>query len=227
MDIVEGLISLNKDITNELIKEECLQKVKEFTKNNSTVFEFSNTLNVTEYTKLNEAIFKLLDNSPLKGVLRLEILVLLRLLSRDKKLVNGIKDMKCCIVCFEKFLSKNDEHSKDDVECSVEILKCLCNWIYHSGDARNCFTEMNITEKMIANIRKGFQLDNYLYFQLRLLFLMPAFESEERIRLIDCGALNEFTKIMEAILTDIKKRYFYIFAFLTIPLHTCMKQNHI
>lgn len=70
----------------------------------------------------------------------------------------------------------------------IEALKCLCNVVYHSQEARRHCFKYRCIEAIITRVKKWFEISrlptDVKYFDLRLLFLLTALENTARVDVI-------------------------------------------
>ena len=205
MDVIKKLNILKADITNDEIITQCKMVAQEFYQENQQLFEFSSKLNVDEHTELNCLVFDFFEQDGFNEELKLNLLSMLRLLSRDRKLVLSIKNIGKCIQSFVKYFQGPDTHD-DNIQndCVIEVLRCICNWVYHSKHVRDFLLNMKLADNLVKNMRT-FTLNDHLYFKLRLIFLMSAHENEFRLAMVECSAMSLMLEIVQKVIIQAKE----------------------
>ena len=78
----------------------------------------------------------------------------------------------------------------------IQILKCLCNLIYHNQSVRKFFIENKIG---LSEIEIHIGLDDILFYSIRVIFLMTALESSERASMIEQHSVKILTRVLKSI----------------------------
>eukprot|EP00111_Clytia_hemisphaerica_P023177 TCONS_00068176-protein len=204
MDVIKKLNILKTDFNNDEVVTQCKMVAREFYQQNQQLFEFSSILNIDDHAELLCLIFDLFEKNGFNEELKLNLLSVLRLLSRDRKLVLSIKDIGKCIQSFVKYFQGQDTHGNNvENDCVIEVLRCICNWVYHSKPVRDFLLKIKLAENLIKNM-KTFILNDHLYFKLRLIFLMSAHENEFRLAMVECSAMSLMLQIIQKIISQAK-----------------------
>lgn len=206
MDVLQSLESFCKNKSDKEQSKLCENKIKEFNEKYKTTFTFDNIFNIENHGKLLDILFELINDhsNSIENTFKLDCLSMIRLLSRDKNLILSIKNLDDCLGYFTNLLNSKKADETDNVQgnllCKIEALKCLCNWLYHSGDVRRFFINMKFTQDIVSGIvNSNYKLGDHLFYQIRIMFLMSALESEERVNMINCDAVIVLVKVLEEV----------------------------
>ena len=184
---------------NENELDKCHSTTSRFISENEKLFKFEN-IKATEQLKVLEQIYKILnmDVSTMDNVLKpkyedlcLQCLTITRILSRDKNLVLKMITIDKLVQKFLSLYKDNNEFYK------IEILKCLCNLIYHSQSVRKFFIENKIASTVLREIEIHIAVDDILFYSIRVIFLMSALESSERASMIEQHSVEILTQVLE------------------------------
>ena len=196
--MIEQLKHLQTNV-NENELDKCHSTTSRFISENEKLFKFEN-IKTTEQLKVLEQIYKILnmDVSTMDNVLKpkyedlcLQCLTITRILSRDKNLVLKM-------ITIDKFVQKFLSLYKDNNEFyKIEILKFLCNLIYHSQFVRKFFIENKIASTVLREIEIHIAVDDILFYSIRVIFLMSALESSERTSMIEQHSVEILTQVLE------------------------------
>lgn len=198
MEMIEQLKHLQTNV-NENELDKCHSTTSRFISENEKLFKFEN-IKTTEQLKVLEQIYKILnmDVSTMDNVLkpkyedlRLQCLTITRILSRDKNLVLKMITIDKLVQKFLSLYKDNNEFYK------IEILKCLCNLIYHSQSVRKFFIENKIASTVLREIEIHIAVDDILFYSIRVIFLMSALESSERTSMIEQHSVEILTQVLE------------------------------
>ena len=196
--MIEQLKHLQTNV-NENELDKCHSTTSRFISENEKLFKFEN-IKTTEQLKVLEQIYKILnmDVSTMDNVLKpkyedlcLQCLTITRILSRDKNLVLKMITIDKLVQKFLSLYKDNNEFYK------IEILKCLCNLIYHSQSVRKFFIENKIALTVLREIEIHIAVDDILFYSIRVIFLMSALESSERTSMIEQHSLEILTQVLE------------------------------
>lgn len=190
--VLVHLKELSKDSSNQDVKAECLKALDTFIENNATTFNFSD-FKENDYYKLVADFSSMIISG---HELAVKLLNVMRLLSRDKKLVTNMEDVSVPMNLFTNLYEKDCIVNSIDYTCKVEILKCLCNWVFHSKVIRDYIIANNTMQSMITQVRTS-QIDDHVFYQIRLIFLISAMEASERAKMLENGALTSLLSIIE------------------------------
>ena len=205
MDIVEKFKLLTKDAENHEMIASCKVILQKFYNDNQRTTEFSSKFSKDAYSVLIDLAMSFLELEKFDLDLKLKMLQFLRLLSRDKPLVLSMKDLNRCILCFARCIDRVYSSSLDK-DCAIEVLKCLSNWIYHSKPIRDCLLNNNTIKSFVTILLKSkHSLDDFLHFQLRIIFLMSAHENEFRVSMVELEALKSLNSILQTVLSALEK----------------------
>ena len=196
--MIEQLKYLQTNV-NENELDKCHGSTSRFISENEKLFKFEN-IKTTEQLKVLEQIYKILsmDVSATDNILKskykdlcLQCLTIARILSRDKNLVLNM-------ITVDKYVQKLLSMYKENNELyKIEILKCLCNLIYHSQCVRKFFIENKIAASVLHEIEIHIALDDILFYSIRVIFLMSALESSERASMIEQHSVRILTRVLE------------------------------
>lgn len=200
MDLLESLTVFCKDKSDKEQSSRCVAKIKEFNRKNNATFNFD-IFNKENHEKVLELLFELInDDTYIENSFRLDCLSMIRLLSRDKNLVTSIQKMNDFLKHFMVLLKNRTQQSNESSLCQIEALKCLCNWIYHSPTVRRFLIDVKFMREMVAEIiESNYLLWDYLFYQIRIMFLMSALESEERNNMIEYNTVFVLVKVLEVV----------------------------
>ena len=196
--MIEQLKHLQTNV-NESELDKCHSTISRFISENEKLFKFEN-IKTTEQLKVLEQIYKILnmDVSTMDNVLKpkyedlcLQCLTITRILSRDKNLVLKMITIDKLVQKFLSLYKDNNEFYK------IEILKCLCNLIYHSQSVRKFFIENKIASTVLREIEIHIAVDDILFYSIRVIFLMSALESSERASMIEQHSVEILTQVLE------------------------------
>ena len=196
--MIEQLKHLQTNV-NENELDKCHSTTSRFISENEKLFKFEN-IKTTEQLKVLEQIYKILnmDVSTMDNVLKpkyedlcLQCLTITRILSRDKNLVLKMITIDKLVQKFLSLYKDNNEFYK------IEILKCLCNLIYHSQSVRKFFIENKIPSTVLREIEIHIAVDDILFYSIRVIFLMSALESSERASMIEQHSVEILTQVLE------------------------------
>ena len=196
--MIEQLKHLQTNV-NESELDKCHSTISRFISENEKLFKFEN-IKTTEQLKVLEQIYKILnmDVSTMDNVLKpkyedlcLQCLTITRILSRDKNLVLKMITIDKLVQKFLSLYKDNNEFYK------IEILKCLCNLIYHSQSVRKFFIENKIASTVLREIEIHIAVDDILFYSIRVIFLMSALESSERTSMIEQHSVEILTQVLE------------------------------
>ena len=205
MEVVENLRLLIQDLENSEVATCCVLTLHKFLTDNERTFEFNSKFTEDEYSELIDLTMSLLEMEEFNLDLKLKVLKLLRLLSRDKPLVLRIKDLNRCINCYAKCINRAFLSALNR-DCAIEVLKCLSNWIFHSKAIRDCLLNKTSTQSFVTVLGKSKDvLDDFLQYQLRIIFLMSAHEHEFRVSMIEFDALKSLDSILQTVLSGFEK----------------------
>merc|ERR1739848_891888 len=166
-DVLCQLLS-ETPVSGDLL-DDCCKSLNNFNKQNEKTFDFAFVYS-QRYDELMNLVSDRLPST--QHELKLHLLTFLRLLSSDKKSVVNTKNTASFIdALIDTFERKEDEPDTACIE--VECLKCICNWIYHSEQARKHAVQRQFFKKMVKNLKPGV-IDESVYFQIRLIFLISA-----------------------------------------------------
>lgn len=198
MEMIEQLKHLETNV-NENELDKCHSTTSRFISENEKLFKFEN-IKTTEQLKVLEQIYKILnmDVSTIDNVLKpkyedlcLQCVTITRILSRDKNLVLKMITIDKLVQKFLSLYKDNNEFYK------IEILKCLCNLIYHSQSVRKFFIENKIASTVLREIEIHVAVDDILFYSIRVIFLMSALESSERASMIEQHSVEILTQVLE------------------------------
>ena len=198
MEMIEQLKHLQTNV-NENELDKCHSTTSRFISENEKLFKFEN-IKATEQLKVLEQIYKILnmDVSTMDNVLKpkyedlcLQCLTITRILSRDKNLVLKMITIDKLVQKFLSLYKDNNEFYK------IEILKCLCNLIYHSQSVRKFFIENKIASTVLREIEIHIAVDDILFYSIRVIFLMSALESSERASMIEQNSVEILAQVLE------------------------------
>ena len=198
MEMIEQLKHLQTNV-NENELDKCHSTTSRFISENEKLFKFEN-IKTTEQLKVLEQIYKILnmDVSTMDNVLKpkyedlcLQCLTITRILSRDKNLVLKMITIDKLVQKFLSLYKDNNEFYK------IEILKCLCNLIYHSQSVRKFFIENKIASTVLREIEIHVAVDDILFYSIRVIFLMSALESSERASMIEQNSVEILAQVLE------------------------------
>ena len=198
MEMIEQLKHLQTNV-NENELDKCHSTTSRFISENEKLFKFEN-IKTTEQLKVLEQIYKILnmDVSTIDNVLKpkyedlcLQCVTITRILSRDKNLVLKMITIDKLVQKFLSLYKDNNEFYK------IEILKCLCNLIYHSQSVRKFFIENKIASTVLREIEIHVAVDDILFYSIRVIFLMSALESSERTSMIEQHSVEILTQVLE------------------------------
>ena len=198
MEMIEQLKHLETNV-NENELDKCHSTTSRFISENEKLFKFEN-IKTTEQLKVLEQIYKILnmDVSTIDNVLKpkyedlcLQCVTITRILSRDKNLVLKMITIDKLVQKFLSLYKDNNEFYK------IEILKCLCNLIYHSQSVRKFFIENKIASTVLREIEIHIAVDDILFYSIRVIFLMSALESSERTSMIEQHSVEILTQVLE------------------------------
>ena len=198
MEMIEQLKHLQTNV-NENELDKCHSTTSRFISENEKLFKFEN-IKATEQLKVLEQIYKILnmDVSTIDNVLKpkyedlcLQCVTITRILSRDKNLVLKMITIDKLVQKFLSLYKDNNEFYK------IEILKCLCNLIYHSQSVRKFFIENKIASTVLREIEIHIAVDDILFYSIRVIFLMSALESSERASMIEQHSVEILTQVLE------------------------------
>lgn len=196
--MIEQLKHLETNV-NENELDKCHSTTSRFISENEKLFKFEN-IKTTEQLKVLEQIYKILnmDVSTIDNVLKpkyedlcLQCVTITRILSRDKNLVLKMITIDKLVQKFLSLYKDNNEFYK------IEILKCLCNLIYHSQSVRKFFIENKIASTVLREIEIHVAVDDILFYSIRVIFLMSALESSERASMIEQHSVEILTQVLE------------------------------
>ena len=178
--MTEQLKHLQTNI-NENELDKCYGTTSRFISENEKSFKFEN-IKATEQLKALEQIYKILsiDISAMDNVLK----------NRDKNLVLNMITIDKYVQIFLSMYKGNNELYK------IQILKCLCNLIYHNQSVRKLFIENKIG---LSEIEIHIGLDDILFYSIRVIFLMSALESSERASMIEQHSVKILTRVLKSI----------------------------
>ena len=95
------------------------------------------------------------------------------------------------------------ETVKESTDIVKEALKCLCNIIFQSKIARDYCVQYHITEALVKRTKNWFLNQDFpsdvKYFDLRMLFLLTAYESSERVSVVNSNGICVLTHCLDAI----------------------------
>ena len=204
MDIVRDFELLSKDVGNQETIALCKKNLQKFISGNESSTEFHSTFIKDAYLVLIDMSMNFLELEKIDLDLKIKMLHFLRLLSRDKQLVLSMKDLNHCIVCFARCIDRAFL-SDEDKNCAIEALKCLLNWTYHSKPVRDCLLNYNTTQSFVKFLSKSKDnLDDFLHFQLRMIFLMSAHENEFRVSMVKLEVLKTLDSILKLVLSALE-----------------------
>ena len=204
MDVVRDLEFLSKDVENQEIIASCKENLQKFIAGNESSTEFFSKFVKDAYLVLIDTAMSFFELEKFDLELKMKILHFLRLLSRDKQLVLSMKDLNRCIVCFARCIDRA-YLSDPDKSCAIEALKCLLNWTYHSKPVRDCLLNYNTTQSFVKFLSKSKDnLDDFLHFQLRMIFLMSAHENEFRVSMVKLEVLQTLDSILKLVLPSLE-----------------------
>ena len=196
--MIEQLKHLETNV-NENELDKCHSTTSRFISENEKLFKFEN-IKTTEQLKVLEQIYKILnmDVSTIDNVLKpkyedlcLQCVTITRILSRDKNLVLKMITIDKLVQKFLSLYKDNNEFYK------IEILKCLCNLIYHSQSVRKFFIENKIASTVLREIEIHIAVDDILFYSIRVIFLMSALESSVRASMIEQHSVEILTQVLE------------------------------
>jgi hypothetical protein len=94
------------------------------------------------------------------------------------------------------------ETTKENSDIATEALKCLCNIIFQSKTARDHCLNYHITEALVKRIKNWFLNQEFpsdvKYFDLRMLFLLTAYEPSERTSVVNSNGVCILTHSLDA-----------------------------
>lgn len=94
------------------------------------------------------------------------------------------------------------EAIKESCDIVREALKCLCNIVFQSKIARDYCVQYHITEALVKRAKNWFLNQDFpsdvKYFDLRMLFLLTAYESSERASVVNSNGICVLTHCLDA-----------------------------
>jgi len=212
-DINKILKECCEDIKNQDKLLKSVKQLDEFISNNTKVFAF-NHISTSDHNVFTGYLLQIIksyssinckettkDIKNTHGELVLKSLISIRLLSRDKTLVESFQNIDEFLHIFVEVLNLDTNKTIKIYENrhSVETLKCLCNWVYLSSTVRQYFKQYNIMTamlNMIPDVTKV-ALDEYLFYMVRVMFLISALESTERSIMLENKIISSLTAILK------------------------------
>lgn len=218
--INKTLKECSEDIKDQDKLLKSVEQLDEFISDNKKVFAFNHistsdhnvftgyllqiiksysSINCKEITSSDNETKDVKNNT--HGELVLKSLISIRLLSRDKTLVESFQNIDEFLHIFIEVLNLDTNKTIKIYEKrhSVETLKCLCNWIYLSSTVREYFKQHDIMVamlNMIPDVTKV-ALDEYLFYMVRVMFLISALESTERSIMLENKIISSLTSILK------------------------------
>lgn len=94
--------------------------------------------------------------------------------------------------------------TKDNKDTIVEALKCLCNISFQSKMARDHCMAYQISAGLVRRTKLWFSHDDIAsdisYFDLRMLFLLTAYDPSERITVVNHGGVCTLTHCLDSVI---------------------------
>ncbi|XP_052122545.1 synembryn-A [Frankliniella occidentalis] len=200
--LLEGSKTSHGEVANILSK---------FQERNSNSFTFPELDQNNGRLRLWKCLMRFLS-APLPEYLTKDILVSLRILSRDKQDINDIVNVQYVdlllkhagIVSQEEAIKRINEN--ENFEVILEALKCLSNIVFNSPKAQRMCGTNNTMEGILFRLRTYRDRtipDELKYFDMKMLFLITALHSDSRSLLKD--ELHGMTYLMELVDYEMKQ----------------------
>lgn len=181
------------------------QALKEYNTKNSRVFQFDQKDEATR-RRLCESILKLLESN-IKCSCQATCLETLRILSRDKKVLDPVATRQHMVDLMRLAgleCTQNAVQEMPDFAVIVEALKCLCNISFNSKVAQQLSVDLGVMAAICQRLHmyKDQNLSHEIkFFDLRLLFLLSAFQTDIRVQIRDeLRGLELLTDVLECTL---------------------------
>ncbi|XP_047140562.1 synembryn-A isoform X2 [Hydra vulgaris] len=182
MELLDALSNFSENKQSEEHAAVCEKSLICFIKNNENSFTFTD-YPCEVYDKVICHLFTFISSRHRFMPISLEVL---RLLSRDKTIVTTLNNVESYLeICIESL------NSPELIESGkVEVLKCLCNWVYHSNIVRSFFVAHQLSQRVIEDTSKCSFLCPLTFYYVRILFLMSALEPNERVTMLEHNIIN-------------------------------------
>ncbi|EAT38718.1 AAEL009415-PA [Aedes aegypti] len=159
--------------------------LEQFNKQHQQIFNFSHLTTSGQWVLLWNRLFELLADPEMPH--RVECLVAIKLLSRDKTYLNDTvrEDQLDCLLGLAGIGALGDVRFTAGEEVQIEALKCLSNLIFQSSKCQELCLRNASTEGIMRRIKTykdGNVCYDIRYFDMKLLFLLTAINCDIRAK---------------------------------------------